>query len=37
MWKSSCEEVGTDAGSQVLKEFWPDIKRKWFTKAAPRS
>jgi len=26
------EEVGTDAGSQVLKEFWPDIKRKWFTK-----
>jgi hypothetical protein len=28
------EEVGTDAGSQVLKEFWPDIKRKWFTKRA---
>jgi hypothetical protein len=32
------EQVGTDAGSQVLKEFWPDIKRKWFTKAAgPKS
>jgi hypothetical protein len=32
------EEVGTDAGSQVLKEFWPDIKRKWFTKkTAPPS
>jgi hypothetical protein len=28
------EEVGTDAGSQVLKEFWPDIKRKWFTKSS---
>lgn len=26
------EQVGTDATSQVLKEFWPDIKRKWFTK-----
>ncbi len=26
------EQVGTDAGSQVLKEFWPDIKRKWFAK-----
>jgi hypothetical protein len=25
-----CEQVGTDAVSQVLKEFWPDIKRKLF-------
>jgi hypothetical protein len=25
-------QVGTDAASQVLKEFWPDIKRKWFHK-----
>lgn len=24
------EQVGTDAASQVLKEFWPDIKRKMF-------
>ena len=24
------EQVGTDAISQVLKEFWPDLKRKWF-------
>ena len=24
------EQVGTDAISQVLKEFWPDIKRKMF-------
>ena len=31
------EEVGTDAGSQVLKEFWPDIKRKWFSKPAGKS
>ena len=23
-------QIGTDAMSQVLKEFWPDIKRKWF-------
>jgi hypothetical protein len=29
------EQVGTDAISQVLKEFWPDIKRKWFTKKHP--
>jgi hypothetical protein len=21
--------LGTDAASQVLKEFWPDMKRKW--------
>jgi len=26
------EQVGTDAISQVLKEFWPDIKRKFFKK-----
>lgn len=26
------EQVGTDAVSQVIKEFWPDIKRKWFHK-----
>ena len=26
------EQVGTDAVSQVLKEFWPDIKRKLFHK-----
>lgn len=26
------EQVGTDAVSQVLKEFWPDIKRRWFHK-----
>jgi hypothetical protein len=25
-----CEMVGTDAISQVLKEFWPDIKQKLF-------
>jgi hypothetical protein len=25
-------QVGTDAASQVLKEFWPDIKRKMFHK-----
>lgn len=23
-------QIGTDAISQVLKEFWPDVKRKWF-------
>jgi hypothetical protein len=28
------EQVGTDAVSQVLKEFWPDIKRKWFHKGS---
>lgn len=26
-------QVGTDAASQVLKEFWPDIRRKMFHKA----
>jgi hypothetical protein len=26
-------QVGTDAVSQVLKEFWPDIKHKLFPKA----
>jgi hypothetical protein len=25
-------QIGTDALSQVLKEFWPDVKRKWFSK-----
>ena len=25
-------QIGTDALSQVLKEFWPDIKRKWFNR-----
>jgi hypothetical protein len=25
-------QVGTDAVSQVLKEFWPDIRRKLFHK-----
>ena len=25
-------QVGTDAVSQVLKEFWPDIKHKLFHK-----
>ena len=25
-------QVGTDAVSQVLKEFWPDIRRKMFHK-----
>ncbi len=28
------EQVGTDAVSQVLKEFWPDIKQKFFHKGA---
>ncbi len=27
-------QVGTDAVSQVLKEFWPDIKRKMFHKGS---
>jgi hypothetical protein len=27
-------QIGTDAISQVLKEFWPDVKRKYFTKHA---
>jgi hypothetical protein len=27
-------QVGTDAISDVLKEFWPDIKHKWFNKKA---
>jgi len=25
-------QIGTDAISQVLKEFWPDIKEKFFHK-----
>jgi hypothetical protein len=28
-------QVGTDAVSQVLKEFWPDIKHKLFHKSQP--
>jgi hypothetical protein len=28
------QQVGTDAISQVLKEFWPDIKRKFFQKGS---
>ena len=28
------EQVGIDAASQVLKEFWPDIKRKLFHKGS---
>jgi hypothetical protein len=27
-------QVGTDAISQVLKEFWPDLKKKWLHKAS---
>jgi len=27
--------IGTDAISQVLKEFWPDVKRKYFHKNDP--
>ncbi len=30
------EQVGTDAFSQVLKEFWPDIKHKFFHKGNPQ-
>lgn len=25
-------ELGTDAASQVLKEFWPDVKRWWYVR-----
>lgn len=28
--------VGTDAFSNVLKEFWPDVKRRWFNKKVAR-
>jgi hypothetical protein len=28
------EQVGIDAVSQVLKEFWPDIKHKLFHKGS---
>lgn len=28
-WGLAC---GTDAGSQVLKEFWPDVKRWWYVR-----
>jgi len=24
------EQIGIDSASQVLKEFWPDVKRKFF-------
>jgi hypothetical protein len=27
-------QLGADSFSNVLKEFWPDIKRKWFKKGA---
>ena len=27
-------QLATDAFSNVLKEFWPDIKRKWFQKSS---
>jgi hypothetical protein len=30
------EQLGTDALSQVLKEFWPDIKNKLFHKSADK-
>jgi hypothetical protein len=30
-------QLGTDSFSNVLKEFWPDIKRKWFKKGAAES
>jgi hypothetical protein len=25
-------QIGTDAISNVLKEIWPDVKRKWLHK-----
>jgi hypothetical protein len=25
-------QIGTDTVSQVLKEFWPDVKKKFFHK-----
>ena len=34
MRRNSWMQVGTDAVSQVLKEFWPDIKRRWFHKGS---
>jgi len=30
-------QLGTDSFSNVLKEFWPDIKRKWFKKGVAES
>jgi hypothetical protein len=30
-------QLGADSFSNVLKEFWPDIKRKWFKKGAVES
>ena len=26
------QQIAIDAASQVLKEFWPDLKRKWFAR-----
>jgi len=38
-WKDNAEKlciaVGTDAFSNVLKEFWPDVKNKLFSKKDP--
>jgi len=31
------EQCGIDAASQVLKEFWPDVKRKLFHKTQPQT
>ena len=30
-------QLGTDATSQVLKEFWPDVKRWWLTRRERRA
>ncbi len=30
-------QIGTDSLSQVLKEFWPDVKRKLFKGKKPAS
>ncbi|HML15987.1 MAG TPA: hypothetical protein VK419_03140 [Bryobacteraceae bacterium] len=34
--EGTVEQVGIDAVSQVLKEFWPDIKHKLFHKGSPQ-
>jgi hypothetical protein len=31
------EQCATDGISQILKEFWPDIKHKLFHKGSPSS
>jgi hypothetical protein len=31
VWQRTYTQVATDAFSQELKEFWPDIKRRWFS------